>query len=135
MAKEKTLQVQMNEILEDFFEVVRDGYEGAEKDVAEECVRRLKSVKWKTKTGKNYSGTWSLKKQKKWGGYIGGYTVHNTKNYRLTHLLENGHDVVNQTGDTGKRYEGKKHIEPVYLWAKEELEREIRQRIERGIGI
>ena len=128
----KSLQTEINNILEDFFEVVRGEYEGAEKDVAEECVRQLKNVQWKTKTGKNYSRTWTLKKEKKWGGYIGGYTVHNSKNYQLTHLLENGHAAVNSKGDTGKRADAHKHIEPVYEWAQGELEREIRQRIERG---
>lgn len=131
----KGFTAQLNDILEDFFEVVRDGYEAAEKDVAEECVRKLKAVQWKTKTGKNYSRTWTLKKEKKWGGYIGGYVVHNSKNYQLTHLLENGHAVVNAKGDTGKRAEAHKHIEPVYEWAQGELEREIRQKIERGVGV
>ena len=128
----KSVQAQLNEVLENFFEVVKDGYEGAEKDVAEECVRQLKAVSWKTNTGKNYSKTWTLKKQNKWGGYIGGYTVHNSKNYQLTHLLENGHDVINSKGDTGKRAPAIKHIYPVYLWALGELEREIRQRFERA---
>ena len=128
----KSFQTQLNDILEDYFEVVKDCYEGGEKDVAEECVRQLKAVKWKTNTGKRYSATWTLKKTKKWGGYIGGYVVHNSKNYQLTHLLENGHDVVNAKGDTGKRANGVKHIEPVYLWAQGELEREVRQRIERA---
>ena len=130
----KGLVAQLNEVLADFYEVVRDEFEGAEKDVAEECVRQLKAVQWKTKTGKNYSRTWTLKKEKGWGGYISGYTVHNSKNYQLTHLLENGHAVINAKGDTGKRAPGIKHIEPVYLWAQGELEREIRQRIERNGG-
>lgn len=128
----KGFEAQINDILSDFFELVRDEYEGAEKDVAEECVKQLKAVQWKTKTGKNYSRTWKKTLQKKWGGYIGGYTVHNSKNYQLTHLLENGHAVVNAKGDTGKRAAAHKHIEPVYSWAIGELEREIRQRIERG---
>ena len=135
MAKAKSVEAQLNDILEDFFEVVRDGYEGAAKDVAEECVQQLKAVQWKTKTGKNYSRTWTLKHEKKWGGYLGGYTVHNSKNYQLTHLLENGHAVVNAKGDTGKRAPAHVHIDPVYQWAQAQLEREIRQKIERGVGI
>jgi len=130
----KGLVAQLNDVLADFYEVVRDEFEGAEKEVAEECVRQLKAVQWKTKTGKNYSRTWGLKKEKGWGGYLPGYTVHNSKNYQLTHLLENGHAVINAKGDTGKRAKGIKHIYPVYEWAQGELEREIRQRIERNGG-
>lgn len=123
----KSLVAEINEVLDDFYQVVRDEFEGAAKDVADEAVRQLKAVQWKTKTGKNYSRGWKVKKER-WGTY----TVHNSTNYQLTHLLENGHAVVNSKGDTGKRAEAHKHIEPVYLWAQGELEREIRQRIERG---
>lgn len=130
----KSFEAQLNGVLENFFEVVRDGYEGAAKDVAEECVVRLKAVSWKTNTGKRYSKTWTLKHEKGWGGYLGGYTVHNSKNYQLTHLLENGHIVVNKKGVVG-RADAHKHIEPVYEWAQGELEREIRQKIERGVGV
>lgn len=129
----KGFTAQLNDILEDFYEVVRDEFEGAEKDVAEECVRRLKSVTWKTNTGKRYSATWTLKKAKGWGGYVPGYIVHNSKNYQLTHLLENGHVIRNKKGTYG-RTAPHKHIEPVYEWAQGELEREIRQRIERKGG-
>ena len=124
----KSFETQINDLLDDFYQLVRDEYEGAAKDVADECVVRLKNVKWKTKTGKNYSQTWRVKKRR-WGAY----TVHNSKNYQLTHLLENGHIVVNKKGTYG-RAPAYKHIEPVYEWAQDEIEREIRQRIERAQG-
>lgn len=123
----KGLVAEINETLDDFYQVVRDEFEGAAKDVAEEAAQQLRAVQWKTKTGKNYSRGWRVKKER-WGTYI----VHNSTNYQLTHLLENGHAVVNAKGDTGKRASAHKHIEPVYEWVQGELEREIRQRIERG---
>jgi len=123
----KSLVAEINETLDDFYQAVRDEFEGAAKDVAEEAAQQLRAVQWKTKTGKNYSRGWKVKKER-WGTYI----VHNSTNYQLTHLLENGHAVVNAKGDTGKRAAAHKHIEPVYEWVQGELEREIRQRIERG---
>ena len=125
----KSLVAEINEALDDFYQLVRDEFEGAAQEVGEEAVRQLKSIQWKTKTGKNYSRGWRLKIER-WGSYI----IHNSTNYQLTHLLENGHIVVNAKGDTGKRAEAHKHIEPVYEWVQGEIEREIRQRIERGNG-
>ena len=125
----KSLVAEINEALDDFYQLVRDEFEGAAQEVGEEAVRQLKSIQWKTKTGKNYSRGWRLKKER-WGSYI----IHNSTNYQLTHLLENGHIVVNAKGNTGKRAEAHKHIEPVYEWVQDEIEREIRQRIERGNG-
>lgn len=125
----KSLVAEINEALDDFYQLVRDEFEGAAQEVGEEAVRQLKSIQWKTKTGKNYSRGWRLKKER-WGSYI----IHNSTNYQLTHLLENGHVVVNAKGNTGKRAEAHKHIEPVYEWVQGEIEREIRQRIERGNG-
>lgn len=128
----KGFVAELNDVLEDFYELVKDEFVAAENEVAEECVRQLKAVSWDTDTGKRYSATWTLKKAKGWGGFGNPVVVHNSKNYQLTHLLENGHAVVNAKGNTGKRAAAHKHIYPVYEWAQGELEREIRQRIERG---
>ena len=119
----------MNEVLDDFYQVVRDEYVGAAEDVGREAVEKLRAVQWRTKTGKNYSRGWRLK-QLRWGAYA----IHNSTNYQLTHLLENGHAVVNGKGNTGRRAAAHKHIYPVYEWLQGQLEREIRQRIERGNG-
>ena len=126
MATSKNLVAEINDILDDYYQLVRDEFEGAAKDMAEECVVRLKAVRWKTDTGKDYSSTWKMKKMR-WGSY----KVYNEKNYRLTHLLENGHIAVNGKGVVG-RARAHKHIYPVYAWAQAELEHEIRSRIERG---
>ncbi len=131
MAKSKSMVAQLNDILDDIHTVLQDDYEGAAKEISQECVQRLKAVKWKTSTGKNYSATWTLKRDKRSGGHLGTWIVHNSKNYQLTHLLENGHDVVNAKGDTGKRAEAHKHIEPVYEWAQQELVHQIEMKLER----
>lgn len=127
----KSLTAQINDVLDDIHTVLQDDYEGAAKEISRECVQRLKAVKWKTNTGKNYSATWTLKRDKRSGGHLGTWIVHNSKNYQLTHLLENGHAVVNAKGSTGKRAEAHKHIEPVYLWAQDELVRQIEMKLQR----
>ena len=58
------------------------------------------------------------------------WIVHNSKNYQLTHLLEDGHVVVNKHGVVG-RASAHKHIEPVRDWAQEELVHQIEMKLER----
>ena len=40
----KSLVAEINEVLDDFYQVVRDEFEGAAKDVADEAVQQLKAV-------------------------------------------------------------------------------------------
>ena len=127
----KSMTAQINDILDDIHTVLQDDYEGAAKEISRECVQRLKAVRWKTNTGKNYSATWTLKRDKHSGGHLGTWIVHNSKNYQLTHLLENGHAVVNAKGNTGKRAAAHKHIEPVYEWAQQELVHQIEMKLGR----
>lgn len=133
----KSMVAQLNDILDDIHTVLQDDYEGAAKEISRECVQRLKAVKWKTSTGKNYSATWTLKRDKHSGGHLGTWIVHNSKNYQLTHLLENGHVIINKYGKQQRRNGGgdstgsHKHIEPVYLWAQDELVHQIEMKLER----
>ena len=132
----KSFFAQLNDVLDDFHQIVKDEYEGAAEDVANECVAKLKAVTWKHPVLKNYSRNWTVQKDRK-GRHCGAYTVHNKKTYRLTHLLENTHMIVNAKGEYGRTSEGhgqKVHIYPVYEWAQGELMREIQQRIERKAG-
>lgn len=133
----KSMVAQINDILDDIHTVLQDDYEGAAKEISRECVQRLKAVKWKTNTGKNYSATWTSKRDKHSGGHLGTWIVHNSKNYQLTHLLENGHVIKNKLGIQKRRNGGgtstdaHKHIEPVYLWAQDELVHQIEMKLER----
>ena len=133
----KSMVAQINDILDDIHTVLQDDYEGAAKEISQECVQRLKAVKWKTSTGKNYSATWTLKRDKHSGGHLGTWIVHNSKNYQLTHLLENGHVIKNKYGKQQRRNGGgdstdsHKHIEPVYEWAQQELVHQIEMKLGR----
>ena len=88
--------------------------------VGEETVDELKVTSRKGARGK-YAKSWKLKRDKK-----GHVVVHNTE-YRLTHLLEKGHE---KRGDKGGRTRPFGHIKPAEQRAIERLTRGIRQEIE-----
>ena len=61
--------------------------------------------------------------------------VHNKDRYRLTHLLEHGHDIKNQygfVGKDGKRVKAIPHIGEVNDWAVDELFDRLKRDIESG---
>ena len=66
----------------------------------------------------SYKKGWRIKKGLK------SNILHNATDYRLTHLLENGHAKRN-----GERYEGKPHIRP----NEEKAVREFLKQVERAI--
>lgn len=78
-------------------------------ETAVETVRYLKANSPKgTRKSKSYAKTWKADRNKHFtGAYRWSMTVYNDKNYRLTHLLENGHAKVN-----GGRTKAQPHIAP-----------------------
>lgn len=103
---------QSSELLDEFeniFDYINDTCEGAiataTATAAKTAVKELKRVRFKN--GNQYSKGWAYKKNKN-----GGYTVHNKKYYMLTHLLENGHDIVRNGVKVGYS-KPVKHIKPV----------------------
>lgn len=114
MAKNDSL-LAVNEILAQYTNDVTKDLEDAMKSTAEDAVAKLKATSPKRR-GK-YARGWKVKKSK------GTYIVHNTQ-YQLTHLLENGHDIVSWGRKTG-HFEGKPHIKPVNDWVAEEVVKRI----------
>lgn len=110
----ESITVQMNKIIDEYSEEVERATKNALNSVANEAASMLRSTSPKGKKG--YAGGWRVKK-------LDAKTavVHNGKFPGLTHLLENGHAVVNQYGNTGKRARAIKHIKPVETWAQEEF--------------
>ena len=94
--------------------------------VAKESVQKLKDNSPK-KTG-DYAKGWKIKRERGRNG-INDVTIHNATDYRLTHLLENGHVIRNKKGTYG-RTSGRKHIKPVEEYFNSEVVEEIERELE-----
>lgn len=119
--KTSSVSVQMAEILKEYSDKVDTTVEEATSKASKKTAATLRSNSPK-QTGE-YSSGWRSKK-------LGDKEaiVYNSKMPGLTHLLENGHVVVNAKGIVG-RANGIKHIEPA---AEEGIEEYI-QTLERDL--
>lgn len=79
----------------------------------------------RAKGGGAYQKSWAMRKETNVRGDVTRVILHNKKHYRLTHLLENGHQKRN-----GGRVEGIPHIAPAEDAAAKSLEDGLRQIIE-----
>lgn len=123
------VSIQMKELLEDYSQEVRRATTNSIDVVAKEAVQKLKDTSPRqAKHRRKYAEGWAIKR-KKTGTGIPEVTVHNRTNYQLTHLLENGHVIVNAKGTYG-RTRPIKHIAPVNDWACDELPKEIERELE-----
>ena len=99
-------------------------------EVGDEAVEKLKATspkRTKYKKGNRPKGRYARGWRKKNEG--DGLVVYNATDWQLTHLLNNGHAIVNRYGDTGDRTNGDNHIGEVEDWAKIEFP----LRISRGL--
>lgn len=120
MANPKSVEFQMDEILETVTENVRGVLGTDSMQVAKETAQKLKNTSPRgTPHQKKYAEGWRVSKKRK-----ADLVVHNATNYQLTHLLENGHLIVNKKGTYG-RTRPIKHIAPAEEWAADELPRRI----------
>lgn len=101
----KNLSDQMTEILNEIRSGTEEALEAGLKSVQKSAPAKLKNRSPK-KSGEYASGWRAKKLDKK------TVVIYNAKQPGLTHLLENGHMIVNKKGSYG-RYNGVKHIEPV----------------------
>ena len=120
MAKTESVAVQMEEILDAVSKDVKGVLETDSMQVAKETVQRLKNTSPRGNPHlKRYAEGWKVSKKDR-----ADLVVHNATNYQLTHLLENGHVIVNKKGTYGRTREIK-HIEPAEEWAADELPRRV----------
>lgn len=96
-------------------------------DVAKNAVKSLKNTSPK-KTGK-YAKGWKSKNENM-GTERQKTTVYNAPHWRLTHLLEKGHAIVNKQGRYG-RTSPKVHIKPVEEASTRELIKKCENLVER----
>lgn len=122
------LTKQINKILSDYVEEVDREVLQVEEKVAKEAIKKLKANSPRNpKNGghKHYADDWKVdnESRKRFARFI----IKN-KQYQLTHLLENGHDIVSHGRKAGHA-KGQPHIKPVEEWANKEVERRIRREL------
>ena len=97
----------------------------ASKKIAKQAAKDVKSLSPYRKGG--YSKGWKATAEED------GYVVHNARFPGLTHLLENGHDVVVNGQKVGHE-SGRPHIKPVEEVTTKLFEEEVKKDIERRLG-
>ena len=116
---QSTIQGMLSEIPQQVDNVIDE----AAAKVAKEAVQTLKATSPKRPGGGRYAKGWSVKK-------VGNQTVvHNRTDYQLTHLLENGHDIVSHGRKVG-HFDGITHIAPV----EKEVIDKMTEEVEKGIN-
>lgn len=75
-----------------------------------------------------YADSWKAEKYAK-GRIYTKWVVHNVEHYRITHLLEKGHDSKNQYGPSGKNVRAYPHIRDVNEWVRKALPEEVEWRL------
>ena len=108
------LKTEMNSILQSFGAEVDEVFMEVEQGVAKEGSEKLRQTSPKRRGGRGkYARGWTYKKTKT------GFIIHNKTDYQLTHLLENGHDIVRGGKKVGHS-PAIPHIGPVEEWVNEE---------------
>ncbi|MEE1164553.1 MAG: HK97 gp10 family phage protein [Lachnospiraceae bacterium] len=120
---EFNLERAMRDILQDYSVEVAKAAEEAVTEVSKEATKKLRQTSPK-RSGK-YGKGWASKVEKT--ATTAEATVYGkTGTYQLAHLLENGHAKRG-----GGRVSGNTHIKPVEDWAISEVEKRIREKVER----
>lgn len=118
-----SLLVDINRILGMYTNDVNTTLQAVINTTARDAANKLKSTS--PKRSGDYAKNWSVKKE---NGYAVVYNKAPT--YRLTHLLENGHDVVDRNGEKVGHAPAHPHIKPVEEWVQDELPK----RLEEALG-
>lgn len=112
-------------ILDDYSDEVVKVVQQAEQAAGRATVRELKAIAPRDTGHTGYDRSFTT--QKEGSGRDTAVIVY-SKKPGLTHLLENGHAIVNQYGTYG-RYNGKKHWAPAERVGIERFEKEIRDEL------
>lgn len=129
MANGISVSAQMNDILIEYNEEVREAVDKSAKDAAELCMKTLKSTSPKRPKHGEYARSWTVKVEESSNG-VSDYITYNKRHYQLTHLLENGHVIRNKKGTYGRTHPIK-HIAPAADAAIQRFDLETRTRIGR----
>lgn len=128
MGKGKDLMTQLNDVLQDYSKEVMDTYNTCGKEIADDVVSKLKRVKFGRYDRGKYSKSWAVKQEKSnWG--TDSYIIYNKKHYRLTHLLEFGHEIRDGTGRKVGEAGAIPHIKPMEEWVQNQLPKLLVQKL------
>lgn len=126
MSNSFTISDDITRIVEQYGRQAREAVEKAVRKTGRETAKTLKNTSPK-RTGA-YASSWTTKVTRSSGRLI-GVTVYNKEHYQLTHLLENGHVIVNKKGEYG-RTRPIKHIEPAEQEGIQNFEQLVRAELE-----
>lgn len=115
--------LKINQILEAYTQEVTEGIKEIAEAIGEDAVKELKSTS--PKRNRKYSGSWRKKVDK--GSNFINIKIHNSKYYRLTHLLEFGHATR-----SGGRTKAQPHIQPIEEKANQRFIMEVETLIRKG---
>ena len=122
-AVQRQISNAVNELIGDVDELTQEVFD----EVGQEAVNRLRtdseSRKWR-----KYARGWKYEKQKTIKGKRKSL-VRNTTQPQLTHLLEYGHPIFNQYGETKGQAKAIEHIKPVNDWVQSELPKKLEEKI------
>ena len=122
------LAKEIEKTLEDFVGVTEEACDKGVRETAKDAVQALRNAhpsgSGKYGSWDEYNSGWKVMQTKTDKRYHRKATIHNETHYQLTHLLENGHALV-QGGHTGKF----PHIAPVAEKCEGELVQNIRKYI------
>lgn len=111
-----SLLVEMNKILQNYTTNVNETMKSVINVTAKDGADQLKVTSPRAPHGGEYAKNWAVKRDR-----YGHATIYNkAPTYRLTHLLENGHDVVVNGQKVGEA-PAHPHIKQVEEWVQEEL--------------
>lgn len=122
------LEREVSKIVGEFFDETERKTEELIMTTAEEACNDIKAYA-NSHGWKEYANGWTVKK--KYGGKSVEATICNPKHYRLIHLLERGHIVVDRNKKTHGVTTAYPHIEPAEKKAVQKIHRGIRKAIKK----
>ena len=118
----------MSKILKTYPDDIVAAMPNVVKEVVKDTVTDLKKRARKQFKGTKYNKSFKSRKLSTASGQT-TYTVYSTE-YRLTHLLEKGHVIKNQTGRIYGVTQARPHWEPAESAAVEELEQRLTETVQ-----